>query len=201
MDSVPHIRDATSADVDTLVEIFCDSFAEDPVFSWVFRRQRLHEEFFRLVIEEVYLPRGMIHMEDSGAGAALWLPPKERFQIPPRIALLRFGINIIWFGGPWVLWRAHQQGAVFARHMPRDPHYYLQFIGCRKHMQGRGIGAALLKHGTRLCDEEEMPAYLESSNSRNVPLYERQGFEVQAQEAVAPGGPTAWFMWRQGRQQ
>ena len=196
MNSTPTIRDGGPGDVDTLVEIFCDSFAADPVFSWVFPQRRLHADFFRLVIEEVYLPRGIIHMEDSGAGAALWLPPQERFQMPPRMALLRLAVNIILFGGPGVLWRAHQQGSVFARYMPQDPHYYLQFIGCRKGMQGRGIGAAILKHGTRMCDEQEMPAYLESSNELNVPLYERHGFVVQADATVARNGPRAWFMWR-----
>ena len=56
-----------------------------------------------------------------------------------------------------------------------------------------------MKHGTRLADEAGMPAYLESSNSLNLPLYQRHGFEVQAEEGVAEGGPRAWFMWRESR--
>ena len=44
-----------------------------------------------------------------------------------------------------------------------------------------------------------MPAYLESSNILNVPLYERHGFVVQADAAVSDDGPRAWFMWRESR--
>ena len=40
-------------------------------------------------------------------------------------------------------------------------------------------------------------AYLESSRDINVPLYERHGYEVTAEDTMAGGGPTAWFMLRQ----
>ena len=62
--------------------------------------------------------------------------------------------------------------------------------------RGRGIGSALLKHGTRLCDEAGCMAYLESSNIRNNPLYERFGFEVVEEKKVAEDGPTIWLMRR-----
>ena len=97
------------------------------------------------------------------------------------------------------VWRLARQSAVFANHHPKEPHYYLQFIGCRRSDQGHSIGAALLKQGTQICDERGMPAYLECSNPRNVPLYERHGFVVKSQQVVGNKGPTAWFMWRDPR--
>jgi len=42
---------------------------------------------------------------------------------------------------------------------------------------GQGLGAALMKHALARCDEDRLPSYLESSNLRNVSLYERHGFE------------------------
>ena len=51
-------------------------------------------------------------------------------------------------------------------------------IGVDPARQGRGLGSALMKHTLALCDAEGALAYLESSNPRNVPLYERHGFEV-----------------------
>ena len=50
-----------------------------------------------------------------------------------------------------------------------------------------------------MCDEQGLPAYLESSNVLNVPLYQRHGFEVMAEAALPQGGPSAWFMWREAR--
>jgi hypothetical protein len=39
---------------------------------------------------------------------------------------------------------------------------------------------------------------LESSSPRNVPLYERLGFDV-VNEINLPNGPTMWGMWRPER--
>ena len=39
--------------------------------------------------------------------------------------------------------------------------------------------------GVRECDAQGLPAYLESSHPRNVPLYERHGFEVMG--VIQPG--------------
>jgi ribosomal protein S18 acetylase RimI-like enzyme len=44
--------------------------------------------------------------------------------------------------------------------------------------QCQGYGSALLRHMLVALDREQLPAYLEATSSRNVPLYERHGFEV-----------------------
>jgi ribosomal protein S18 acetylase RimI-like enzyme len=93
----------------------------------------------------------------------------------------------------------YRQGSVFANHYPSEPHYYLQFIGCRDSDQRQGIGSALLEEGLKICDEHSMPAYLECSNNLNVPLYQRHGFEIRTQQVVGKNGPMVRFMWREAR--
>ncbi len=44
-----------------------------------------------------------------------------------------------------------------------------------------------------------MPAYLESSKERNVPLYRRFGFEVIEEHRSKVGSPPIWRMWREPR--
>ena len=44
-----------------------------------------------------------------------------------------------------------------------------------------------------------IPAYLESSKEKNVPLYERNGFKVTEVYTVPNGGPPIWLMWRDPR--
>ena len=77
--------------------------------------------------------------------------------------------------------RRAQLGAAFeqmGRYHPQEPHWYLPFIGVDPVRQGQGIGAALLRPILEKCDAERLPAYLESSNPRNRPLYQRHGFEM-----------------------
>ncbi|MCX2978959.1 GNAT family N-acetyltransferase [Candidatus Marimicrobium litorale] len=200
MEHPPTIQIANDTDLGILVDILSDSFSTDPMFNWVFPQTELYPHFFHLLVKKVYLPHGIVHMDERDRAAALWLPPAERLEVAPRLGLLRFGIRLVGkTGGLRALSRLYRQGRVFEKHYPREPHYYLQFIGCRSADQGQGIGAALLKDGLAICDNRGMPAYLECSNHRNVPLYQRHGFQIKAQQVVGKNGPMAWFMWRDPR--
>jgi GNAT superfamily N-acetyltransferase len=64
--------------------------------------------------------------------------------------------------------------------------------------QGKGIGSSLLAPILATCDEEGLPAYLESSKESNIPFYNRHGFEVSG-EVKAKDGPTLWPMYREPR--
>jgi ribosomal protein S18 acetylase RimI-like enzyme len=71
---------------------------------------------------------------------------------------------------------------------PSEPHWYLPMIGVDPVHQHKGHGSALLRHALRQCDDQHAPAYLESSNPANIPLYERHGFVTMGtiQERSSP---------------
>jgi hypothetical protein len=48
-------------------------------------------------------------------------------------------------------------------------------------------------------DADGVPAYLESSSERNLPLYERHDFRVVGELQALGHGPTIWRMWRDPR--
>ena len=88
--------------------------------------------------------------------------------------------------------------AVEKKH-PSAPHYYLMALGVDPDLQGRSVGTQLMRPVLDKCDAEHMPAYLESSKERNVPLYERNGFKVTETMVIPNGGPKIWLMWRDAR--
>jgi GNAT superfamily N-acetyltransferase len=63
--------------------------------------------------------------------------------------------------------------------------------------QGKGIGTQLMRPLLDRCDAEHMPAYLESTDIRNNPLYERLGYKVTEVLDVPHSGPRIWCMWRE----
>ena len=79
-----------------------------------------------------------------------------------------------------------------------EEHWYLPMIGVDPSQQGRGIGSALLQHALAPCDEQGLPAYLESSNPANVPLYQRHGFEVLGEIQIG-SSPVVYPMLRRPR--
>ena len=81
---------------------------------------------------------------------------------------------------------------------PTTPHWYLAILGTEPALQGRGVGSALLAPVLARCDDEDLPAYLESSKAENVPFYERHGFRGMG-ELQVPEGPSLWPMVREPR--
>lgn len=208
MNNIPTIVDGQAMHLNQLSDILGDSFSNDPIMNWVIPLPALYQDFFKVIIDGIYLPKGITHMDEQGRGASLWLPPNENFEMPLRLSLITMITKLIVKKGFSPIKNMRQQGDFFAQHHPKEPHYYLQFIGARQQYQGQGVGSALLKQGTKLCDEAKMPAYLESSNVVNVPLYQRHGFEVIHEGAIpgrpsggrpSEGGPKVWFMWREAR--
>ena len=82
---------------------------------------------------------------------------------------------------------------------PSEEHYYLEAIGTHQDAQGTGVGSLIIRTMLDRCDEEGLPAYLESSNPRNVPFYGRHGFEITREIEVGEGAPTVTAMWRTPR--
>ena len=108
----------------------------------------------------------------EGLGAAMWLPP----GVEPDSE--RLGALLSEYGAAE---RQSDLGEVMERmgqSHPHDPHWYLPLIGVDPALHGRGIGSALMRHALARVDADGLPAYLESSNPRNISLYERHGFEA-----------------------
>jgi ribosomal protein S18 acetylase RimI-like enzyme len=172
------------------------AFMDDPVLCWAFpderRRRRYGRHFFEMHARRL-VPGGLAWRTEGGG--ALWAAP-GRWRESPLEALRLAGAAFRGVGarGPRV---ARGMLGIEARH-PKEPHLYLAVVGVRPEQQGKGLGSALLRPGLEHADNLGLPAYLESSNIRNVPLYERHGFEV-AEEVQLPRGPSMWLMWRPAR--
>jgi len=73
---------------------------------------------------------------------------------------------------------------------PKEDCWYLPLIGVDPARQGQGLGSALLKHALEIIDRNSLPAFLESSNPRNISLYERYRFEVVGRIQIGSSPPV-----------
>lgn len=71
----------------------------------------------------------------------------------------------------------YREGQIRAHH-PTEPFCHLWFLGVAPAHQGQGLGSILLKELIRHYDAQRREIYLETSTLRNVPWYEKFGFEV-----------------------
>ena len=181
-------------------QVLTRAFHHDPVFGWFFpaegsRHWRL-QRFFVTELRHESLRHGAVEVACAGgrvAGAAVWLPPGT----PLGTAASALPGYLRAFGRRLIIVSQYQSMAVAAR--PREqPHWYLAIIGVDPARQGYGVGAALLRSRLRRCDQEGLPAYLESSKPENVPLYQHFGFHVTGTLRLPAGAPVVSTMWRPG---
>jgi GNAT superfamily N-acetyltransferase len=198
--SAPSVRPVTAADLPSLVDLCVRAFDDDPVACFMFsgprRRRAGLRSFFTSQLKHQYLPLGHVFTTTDLGGVGIWGPP-DRVRRPLR-ELLELVPT-----APFLV-SAHAHRAlrllfeVDSRH-PREPHWYLATLATEPTRQGTGIGSALLRAQLAEADEHGVPAYLESSKARNVPLYARFGFEVVEEFRSKAAGPPIWRMWREPR--
>jgi ribosomal protein S18 acetylase RimI-like enzyme len=191
----PRIREAEGHDLDAILDVLGDAFEDDPVMRWVTPKASYARYAFELTVP-FCLGHGHTYIANDGSGAAAWLPPGVRLASP-------VSPGVVWHGlreyGPGSLARALATLVQSQKRHPKDDYYYLFTIGALRSARGRGVGSALMREGLARCDEARMPAYLESSNVKNLPFYRKHGFEVVDELRLALNGPTLWLMWRPAR--
>lgn len=195
------IRKATLADNRRLAATYASAFEDDPTFSWFFpnertRRRRL-DGFFAYSFPRMALPHDETWITGDGAAGALWIPPgKWKMPMGQQVRLLPGFVR-------WAGRQTPRMLGTFTRMEKEHPHeppsWYLLGLGTMKEKQGRGLGSSLLWHMFERLDAEGVPAYLESSNPRNIPFYARHGFVERETIKLGKGAPVVTPMWREPR--
>jgi GNAT superfamily N-acetyltransferase len=169
------ITTATAAEADPVIAVLTLAFRTDPGVRWTYPDPQQYLRHFPRLVHAFggkAFTHGSAYTVEGYAGAALWLPP----DVHPDEDVMNTRLQRT------VPEQVHKDLlAVFAQvrpYLPREPYWYLPLIGVDPFHQGKGYGAALMQHALLPCDRNKQCAYLESTNPKNIPLYERHGFEV-----------------------
>lgn len=189
------VRNATAAEQAAAIATLTLAFSTDPATRWTWpNAQDYLNAFprFARAFGGAGFETGGAHIVGDHAGTALWLPP----GVEPDGAAL--GELMRTTASPQSMSDGMQVMRQMESHHPSEPHWYLPLIGIDPKHQGKGLGSALLAHVADICDRDGVLAYLESSNPRNVPLYQHHGFEITG-EIQYGSSPTIVPMLRQPR--
>ena len=193
---MPTINIAPAAARDRTIRIVTLGFIADPMARWTWPDAddylKCMPKFIAAFAGQAFA-RGSAYVADDGRAAALWLPPGAAPDGDAIEAL---------FAATTAPDIHDDLAAVFeqmdAYHPTDRPHWYLPLIAADPAYLARGLGAALMTRALERCDEDGLIAYLESSNPRNLSLYERHGFEIIG-KIQAGTSPTLYPMIREAR--
>jgi len=128
------------------------------------------------------------------AGVAGMVPPGrcrptlvENVMLLPRM-LPAIGFTAFGRVGRWL--------AAWGDHDIAEPHWHLGPVAVDAHLQGQGIGSALMTEYCARLDELGGVGYLETDKQQNVAFYEKFGFRIVAEASVLE--TSNWFMRRPG---
>lgn len=189
------VRSAGEGEQQRVIDVITLAFSSDPMARWSLPDPGTYLAQMPEMVRAFggrSLAAGTADVADGGRAAALWLPPDVQPDVERLQAILdRYGPDD----------RRADMKSVFEQmdqYHPKEPCWFLPVIGVDPCCQGRGYGSALLRHGLERCDRDRLPVYLESSNERNLPLYERHGF-IRMGHIQAGRSPTVIPMLRQAR--
>ena len=181
---VPTIFTADINDREKVLSIVLMGFSTDPFLRWICPEAEnylLFKEGFDAFGGKA-LETNTTYVAEGYKGTALWLPPnteadEERFikAVEKNVAPEKHE----------PLFKILEE---MEEYHPSETCWYLPIIAVDPYYQNQGIGSLLMKHALEKVDSDGVPAYLESSNPRNMSLYKRYGFETmgQIQEEDSP---------------
>jgi len=193
------IRELGSDDLSAAIGVVARGMRDNPLDIAAFgddsavRAKRL-QRIFKIALP-VVLKNGVILGAFDGdilGGVAAMVPPgrchpraSEKLAMLPRL-IPAVGIRAFGRLGRWL--------AEWSKHDLREPHWHLGPVAVDAHLQGQGLGGALMRECCTRIDRARETAYLETDKSQNVEFYKKFGFDTVGEAAVL--GTPNWFMRR-----
>jgi ribosomal protein S18 acetylase RimI-like enzyme len=171
------------------------AFAQDPVIRWFYAepwRYLAHYADFVQAFGGQAFDEGTAWQLGDLAATGIWLSPGSQLDGDAIVAHLEATVAPEKLDDLFAVIEQMDHGH------PDEPHWYLAWIGVDTFAQGRGLGGELLRRCLEVVDESHVAVYLDNTNPRNIPLYERHGFEL-TQESRAGGCPPVFGMLREAR--
>lgn len=187
------ITTSSKADAERSINTIVLGFCTDPILRWLYPEPQDYLRTFPIITQlfggRAYDHGSAYHVEGY-LGSALWLPPGVHPDGDGLVSLFEESLDKA------LLENALSLLEQMERFHPNVLCWHLALIAIDPAQQGKGLGTRLLKHSLKACDKDGKMAYLESTNSANLSLYEREGF-VQIGEMQAGSSPTMFPMIRE----
>jgi ribosomal protein S18 acetylase RimI-like enzyme len=162
-----------------VIEILTESFDQNKSVNYVVKQDESRKERIRGLMNYSYNVCNAFgevwFSEDEQACALVLYPDKKHTTLSAVLWDIKLAVSVIGLS---------RVGQVLARESkikafhPKQPFSYLWFIGVNPKFQNSGKGSRLLEEIIKHSERDNRPIYLETSVDRNLPWYQKFGFEI-----------------------
>ncbi|SDW51203.1 Acetyltransferase (GNAT) family protein [Hydrobacter penzbergensis] len=180
------MKNAKRNDKALVVEILAKSFESNQSVNYILRQGKKREQRIRALMdysfEVCYLFGEVFLSNDNKACALVVYSDKKKTTLKSVLLDLKLIFQCVGFSN--VSKTLKREKLINSAH-PKIPFCYLWFIGVASDEQGKGIGSKLLQSILDYSDQQNRPVYLETSTLRNLPWYNKFGFECYHEEELS----------------
>lgn len=171
--------DATYSDKNTVVDILAKSFDNNKSVNYIVRQDEHRKQRLRQLMSysfDVCNSFGrVIFSENKKACALIIFPDKKRATVQSLLWDIKLIAGCIGLKG---ISKAISREKKIKNLQPKEPLYYLWFIGVNPEEQHKGIGSALLTEIIQDAEQQNRTLCLETSTEKNIPWYQKFGFTI-----------------------
>lgn len=173
------MKTANRADKELVVDILAKSFEANLSINYIVKQDKKHLNRIRSLMgysfEMCYLFGEIILSDDEKACALILYPHMKKASFKAIMLDARLIFECV---GLKKLMITLYRESLIKKIQPKEEMLYLWFIGTYPSEQNKGIGSTLMTSVMQIAMLQNTPIYLETSTLKNLPWYERFGFEI-----------------------
>jgi len=173
------MRLATYQEKNLITDILTRSFDKNQSVNYIIKQDKKRLTRIRALMAysfEVCYLFGQVYLSEDNRACALVLYPHTKKTTLKSVLLdVELMYKCIGFSN---LSKAINRESVIQKIQPKERKCYLWFIGVDPKYQSLGTGSSLLTEIIVESEEQALPLYLETSTLRNLPFYQKFGFQV-----------------------
>ena len=162
-----------------VVNLLVQSFDDNQSVNYIVKQDDKRIQRIRVLMDysfEICSLFGAIYLSnDKKACALIVFPDQKRTTLKSILLDLKLILFCVGLSG---IKKALSRESLIKKIQPKEKMYYIWFIGTDKSNQHSGIGSKLLQEIIEDAGSKKLPIYLETSTLKNLPWYERFGFEI-----------------------
>jgi len=172
-------RDSKNLVVDILSKSFDKNLSVNYIAKQDSKRKARIRSLMDYSFEMCYL-FGNVYLSDDEKACALVLYPRKK-KDNLRTVFLDVKLIFKCIGIRHII-KVLSREATIKKVQPKEDIVYLWFIGTDPSAQNIGIGSKLIRSVIDITCREGKPIYLETSTTKNLPWYQKLGFEIYAEK-------------------
>lgn len=164
---------------DLVIDILSKSFDDNQSVNYIVKQDSKRPERIKALMDysfEVCYAFGEVFLSDDQKACALVLfPDQKRTTLKSMLLDAKLILSCV---GIINIQKALSRESKIKNLQPKEPMYYLWFIGVDPQYQHTGAGTKLLNEVIEDSKQRERPIFLETSTLKNLPWYKRFGFNT-----------------------